>query len=63
MLLTMFEYYLNIFKNLYTIMFGAPHHLQIISQSSDTEMAKFLIDNSKKIDEKNLNQDLFLFKF
>ena len=55
MLLTIFKYYLNVFKNLYAIMFGAPHHLQVISKSSDTEMAKFLSVSSKKIDEKNLN--------
>ena len=53
MLLTIFEYYPNIFKNLYAIMFGALHHLQIISNSSDTEMATFLTENSKKIDGKN----------
>ena len=62
MLLTMFEYYLNIFKNLYTIMFGAPHHLQVISKSSDTEMAKFLTENSEKMDGKNLNLEVMLLE-
>ena len=58
MLLTIFEYYLNIFKNLYAIMFGAPHHLQVISKSSDKEMAKFLTENSEKIHNKNLNLEV-----
>ena len=58
MLLALFKYYLNICKNLYTILLGAPHHLQIISQNSDTEIAKFLTENSEKIDGKNLNSQV-----
>ena len=58
MLLTILKYYLNIFKNLYTIILGAPHNLQVISKSSDTEMATFLAENSKKIDDKNLNLEV-----
>ena len=58
MLLMIFKYYLNIFKNLYAIILGAPHHLQVISKSSDKEMAKFLTENSKKIDGKNLNSQV-----
>ena len=58
MLLTILKYYLNIFKNLYTKILGAPHNLQVISKSSDTEMATFLAENSKKIDDKNLNMEV-----
>ena len=58
MLLTILKYYLNIFKNVYTIILGAPHNLQVISKSSDTEMATFLAENSKKIDDKNLNLEV-----
>jgi len=58
MLLTILKYYLNIFKNLYTIILGAPHNLQVISKSSDTEMATFLAENSKKIDAKNVNLEV-----
>ena len=42
------------------MLLGAPHHLQVISNSSDTEMAKFLTENSKKIDGKNLNLEVTL---
>ena len=42
------------------MLLGAPHHLQVISNSSDTEMATFLTENSKKIDGKNLNLEVTL---
>ena len=55
MLHTIFEYCLNIFYNLSTMLLEALNFQYVASKRHDTDMAKFLIKNSEKLDGKNLN--------